>query len=149
MAIYDDSRVNQQEYIDKLCAFIGIPTIDLTGIPWQSERVQVITSAPKSHRLARRARAIKGFLERKRLHRVVDFLTPAFEFCTGRGAKYQPLDLETQARVRERFRSEVEDLEALLHRDLSVWKWPEPAARTLSENETSSQSAPDRSRSAG
>jgi Sulfotransferase domain len=147
--IYDDSATDQQGYIDRLCAFIGIPTIVLKDIPWQSEPVQVLTHAPRSHRLARRARAVKGFLERKRLYSIVDFLMPAYEFCTGRGEKWPRLDTETQARLREQFRPQVEDLETLLHRDLSAWKPPKTGANALPENETIAESAPDHTRNAG
>jgi hypothetical protein len=71
----------------------------------------------------------------------------------GRGKKYPPLDLETQARLRERFRPQVEDLEALLHRDLSAWKPPNPVAPPLAEAQGQDQppapDAPNRSRNAG
>jgi hypothetical protein len=59
--------------------------------------------------------------------------------------------LETQARLRERFRPQVEDLEALLHRDLSAWKLPNPVAppRAEAQDQPPAPDAPNRSRNAG
>jgi hypothetical protein len=138
VAIYEDSQTDQQGYIDRMCAFIGIPTIDLSTIPWQSEPVQVISHMPKSRRLARRARAVKGFLDRRRAYRLAGFLMPAYNFCTGRGEKWPSLDTETRARLREQFRPQVEDLEVLLQRDLSIWKSEKLVARRGSDDESSS-----------
>ena len=47
-----------------------------------------------------------------------------WEFCQGRGEHYPRLTPEQEARLRERYRPEVEALEELLGIDLSAWKMP-------------------------
>jgi hypothetical protein len=47
-----------------------------------------------------------------------------WEFCQGRGEPYPRLTPEQEARLRERYRPEVEALEELLAIDLSAWKMP-------------------------
>jgi hypothetical protein len=138
VAIYEDSHSDQQGYIDRICSFVGLPKIDLATIPWQRERVQVISNMPKNHRLARRARAVKGFLHRRRWYGLAQFLNPAYTFCSGRGEQWPPLDAVTRARLRDQFRPQIEDLEALLQRDLSMWKSESSTMRPHSEDESGS-----------
>jgi hypothetical protein len=49
-------------------------------------------------------------------------MLPVFEFCMGRGEKFPPLDDVLERRLQRRFEAEIEALEELLGRDLSVWR---------------------------
>lgn len=122
VAIHEDSRTDRQGYIDRLCRFIGATPIDLAAIPWESERLLNVTRAPRSRKLARNALRLKDLLERRGLYRMAAIYDPIFELCTGGGEEYRPLAPEFQAQLRERLRPEVEALEELLGRDLSMWK---------------------------
>jgi hypothetical protein len=120
--IHEDSRVDRQGYINRLCAFIGTAPIDLSAIPWERERLLDVRHAPKSYRRARRALQLKTVLGRYRLYRLADSLAPVFDRWTGRGHEYTPLEPEMEASLRERFRPEIEELEELIEGDLSAWK---------------------------
>lgn len=61
-------------------------------------------------------------MERKHLYRAIELLRPLFKLCSGGGELFPPIDQETDRMLRERFRSEIEDLETLLQRDLAQWK---------------------------
>ncbi|MGH7933114.1 MAG: sulfotransferase domain-containing protein [Candidatus Binataceae bacterium] len=120
--IHEDSRADRQDYINRISEFIGIPRIDLRTVTNESERLLNVTHAPKSRRLARSAMRVRDELERFRLHRLARVCAPVFEFCMGRGEEFKPIDPEFAARLREHLRPEVEQLEELLQRDLSIWK---------------------------
>jgi hypothetical protein len=49
-------------------------------------------------------------------------MEPFFEFYAGRGELFPPLCSKLETKLRDRFRPEVEQLENLLGRDLSVWR---------------------------
>jgi hypothetical protein len=45
-----------------------------------------------------------------------------WRFCFEGGEEFEPLDRRVEARLRERFRPAVEELEEVAGRDLSAWK---------------------------
>lgn len=47
-----------------------------------------------------------------------------WRYCFGRGPFFPPLDAAVERRLRERFLPEVEAIEELTNRDLSVWRLP-------------------------
>jgi sulfotransferase family protein len=120
--IHEDALSDRQAYIDRICAFIGASPIDLKTVPREQERLLNVRRAPKSWRLARRATYVRDLLERFRFPRTVVLLGPLFEFSMGRGAEFAPLSPEMEARLRHLFRTEIEQLEDMLGRDLSIWK---------------------------
>ena len=120
--IYDDLEADPQRYVESLCSFVGIAPPDLRNSPLARQRVYAVNDAPKSQRLARRGRQVRDRLIRLRLYRLVDALEPLWDYCSGRGEKFPPLDPDLESRLRERFRSEVTELEQLLQRNLSSWK---------------------------
>ena len=81
-----------------------------------------MNEAPKSYKLARRAREFREWLRRRKLYFISEKCAPAWNYCFGRGAAFPPLDPMVEASLREEFRPEVEALEALLQRDLTRWK---------------------------
>jgi hypothetical protein len=119
--LHDDLVTDAQEYLNRICAFIGIEpfAIDLAR---GRERINRVERAPRNWRLARRARKLRERLIRRRMYRLLDACAPLWDFCSGRGVLFGPLDPELEAQLRGRFRPEVEDLEVLLRRDLSSWK---------------------------
>jgi hypothetical protein len=118
----DDLEKSPQDYLGQVCAFIGIPPIDLARSPVREQRVNAMMRAPRSARLAFGARKFRELLRRHRLYGLSEGFAPLWEFCSGGGAEFAPLDSATERRLREYFRPDVEALEKLLGRDLSVWK---------------------------
>ena len=122
--IHEDIRVDRQHYIDRLCAFIGTGRLNLAKVAKVDEPVAAVDRAPKSRRMARRARQLRGFLSAHRYWRIRKLMLPIFEFCMGRGEEFPPLDAALERRLRLRFEPEMEALEELLGRDLSLWREP-------------------------
>jgi hypothetical protein len=120
--IHEDTHADRQGYVDRLCDFIGARRLDLKSITIEREPAAHVERAPKSRRTARRALRLRDLLEERGHPRLLDLMEPFFEFCMGRGEIFPPLSSELETKLKERFRPEVEQLEDLLGRDLSVWR---------------------------
>jgi hypothetical protein len=130
--IHEDALQNRQGYVDRLCAFIGAERLNLTKVAKVDEHVAGVARAPKNRRMARRARQLRGFLAAHRYWRTRKLMLPIFEFCMGGGEEFPALDTVLEKRLRHRFEPEIAALEALLDRELSIWREPQterPPAR--------------------
>jgi hypothetical protein len=135
ICLYDDLETDPQRYLDDVCKFIGIPRIPIDGSPAATERVNSFTHAPHNRRLAQNARHARDWLNAHRAFSVVKLLDRAgvWQFCSGGGEAFAPLEPEVEARLKQQFLPEVEALEHLIDRDLSKWKRP-PQRRERSGN---------------
>jgi hypothetical protein len=124
--LYETLQSDPQDYIDRITAFLEVPRIDLAYRTAVRSDVNTVERAPHNPRLARRARHLLRGLQTRRAYRTIRLLerTGVWEFCFGRGEVFAPLAPDVDARVRERFRPEVEALEKLIGRDLSAWQEP-------------------------
>jgi len=127
VCLYDDLEANPQAYLDRIAAFTGIARVIVT--PAATERVNAVTHAPRSRRLAQNARNARDWMRLHRWNRALRALDALglWGLAFGGGEEFPPIDPEIDARLRERFRPEVEALEDLLGRDLSSWKRPRAA----------------------
>ena len=94
--IHEDARQNRQTYIDRLCDFVGADRLDLANVSRVDEHVAGVGQAPRSRRMARRARQLRGFLASHRYWRTRKLMLPVFEFFMGRGEEFPPLDRELE-----------------------------------------------------
>ncbi|MBF6559160.1 MAG: sulfotransferase [Candidatus Binataceae bacterium] len=122
--IYDDLEAHPQEYLDRVCGFIGIAPVNLANSRFAHARVNRMTRAPRSPRLARGARKLRVALEQRGMPRMREFLKPVFTFCAEGGEPFAPMHPATEAALRERLRPEIEALEGLIGRDLTAWTRP-------------------------
>lgn len=128
---YEDLQRNRQEYINRICEFIGIAPIELARLDFPRRSINSFERAPRSRHLAKHASRFREFLRRHDLYRINHLLEGSglWEFCSGGGAKFAPLTPEDDARVRAVYVAEVEALEKLLDRDLTEWKKPHRVRR--------------------
>jgi len=131
VCLYDDLEASPQKFLDTICDFIGAARIKVEGSAIASERVNTVTHAPRSRKLAQNARNARDWMRLHRWHRTVDLLERAgiWQACFGGGEEFGALDPEVAARLRANLMPEVEALEKLIGRDLSEWK---PRARETS-----------------
>ncbi|HLW70878.1 MAG TPA: sulfotransferase [Candidatus Binataceae bacterium] len=130
--LYDDLEAAPQDYLDRVCDFIGIEHIAIAGSAPEAPRVNSFSRMPRSAYLARKARKLRDRLQSREYYRTINLLTRAgvWRFCFDGGAEFPPLDPATERRIRRRLMPQVEDLETLLDRDLSAWKAsPDPLER--------------------
>jgi hypothetical protein len=124
ICIYDDLKQSPQKFLDRICDFIGAKRIEVEGSAIASERVNTVTHAPRSRKLAQNARNARDWMRLHRWHRTIGLLehSGVWKFCFGGGEEFGALDPAVDARMREHFRAEVEALERLIGKDLSAWK---------------------------
>jgi Sulfotransferase domain len=127
--IYEDSRRDRQGYVDQICDFLDAPRLDLHAVAGERRMVAHFERAPCYHKLARRARELKDFMEVRRWSRVRHLLEPALEWCMDGGDPFPPLDPELERRLRARCSPDVAEVEDLLGRDLTLWNYSRDARR--------------------
>jgi hypothetical protein len=126
--MYEDLRSDPQSYVDRLAGFIGVPRFPIAKehfrYAYSSEGERL--AYPRNQHVTRIARAAADWLVDQRQFTVVSTMKK-LPF-TGRllrsGKAFEKLSQETLLRVHELFRPEVEELEAMLNRDLTLWKIP-------------------------
>ncbi len=125
VAFYDDLKTAPQQYLDRISDFIGARHVAIEGRNFDRfehnaaphrvrfPRAAVISNQMYLWLMTHDAYVVVKYLRRLRLSSIFH----------GGGKKYPPLTPEVDARVRAMFRPEIEDLEALIGRDLSAWKY--------------------------
>jgi hypothetical protein len=141
--LYDDLEQAPQKFLDQITDFIGVERIQVEGSRIGSERVNTVTHAPRSRKLAQNARNARDWMRAHRWHRAVDLLEQAgvWRFCFGGGEEFGALDPEVDARLREHFQPEIEAVERLIGRDLSAWKTKRTTAPSPAQTFKSSATA--------
>lgn len=120
----DDLQADPQSFIARICSFLEIPEIDLSRIPAARQRINAISLAPKSRRLAKLARRLIATLRSRRFYRLVNSWdrTWLWRLIFESGKQFDEMTPAQEADLRERFRPEIEQLEVIIRRDLSKWK---------------------------
>jgi hypothetical protein len=121
VVINDDLLKDPQRYLDGVCAFLAIPPIaldpDETGTPEHETPARIpalswvvwsVANTLRSHRMYGLIRAGRALGLRK--------------IFVGGGQDLPPIDPETASRLRLQLTPEIEALERMIGRDLSVWK---------------------------
>jgi Sulfotransferase domain len=126
----DDLRADGQAYLDRVCDFIGIEKYPVPAAG-AGELVNSINDLPRFPRFARKARHFMHWLEEKQAYATSNFLERAgvWKFSFGGGPKFPKLDAATEARLHELMRPEIDTLEPMIGRDLSMWKRPRAETR--------------------
>jgi len=120
----DDLQADSQSFIARVCSFLEIPEFDLSRIPAARQRINTISRAPKSRRLAKLARRLIAGLRSRGLYGLVNSWdrTWLWRLIFESGKQFHEMTPAQEANLRERFRSEIEQLEVIIQRDLSKWK---------------------------
>jgi hypothetical protein len=122
--IQDDLKADAQAFLNQVSDFIKIPRFPLSDPTMQDKKVNAIPSLPRSPRIARVARVVRDRLQKRGFYTVVNVLKSSTlrNLLFSGGPSFEPLRAETDARLREFYRPEIEALEEMLGRDLSKWK---------------------------
>lgn len=124
--VYEDLRSNPQSYLDTVTEFVDLPRIRLG--PSQINRV--LTSEgmtePRSYYLTRAAQQLAEWSRALRLDAVIAEAKKRgmLKLFVGGGPAFAKVPFAERLTLYELFRPEVEQLEAMLNRDLSAWKYP-------------------------
>lgn len=151
VCLNDDLRADPQAYLDRVCAFIGIEKYPAPALGADAKLVNSINDLPRFPRFARKARHLMHWLEEKQGYATLNFLERAgfWRFSFGGGPQFPPLDPVIEERLHELMRPEIDALERMLGRDLSMWKSPASRnhPRSASATAASEMSYPEWQRS--
>lgn len=122
--IQEDLKQDPQKFLDQVTDFIGIPRIRVADSAVGGKLVNAIPNQPKYPRIARLARRVRDRLQDNGNYALVNFLkkTGLRNFLFGGGSAFEPMLPETEARLREFYRPEVEALEKMMGREFPAWK---------------------------
>ena len=122
--LYDELEENPQSFIDTVATFIGIPAFTLTRSQVAHVSSSDTMTHPRSYLRTRSATLMADWLKARRFGNLVTTVknSPVRRFLLGGGLPFAELPLEFSRKLYDMFRGEVEQLEVLLHRDLSAWK---------------------------
>lgn len=122
---YDDLLESPQSFVDSVVDFIGVSRFQLE--PAQCELVHHSKGMthPRNYYRTRSAMMVAEWLKARRLDRyVLAFKSSSLnKLILGGGDPFPQLPEEVLRRLHEKFRPEIEELEELLNRDLSSWKF--------------------------
>jgi Sulfotransferase domain len=124
--LFEDLSSNPQAFIDRLADFLEIPRFQLE----QSQLEQVYSTAkmtePRNFFATRIATAVADWCKARKLDHVVAGVKNShfIRLFLGGGAPFPDIPLEALKNVRTQMLREIEELEAILGRDLSHWKTP-------------------------
>jgi len=133
VTLYDDLREDPQSYVNTVADFIGLQRFKL--LPSQKRPVNdsAPLTEPRSYFRTRSALALAEKLKAKRLDGVVALFrnSPLMKLLLSGGPAFREISRDVVAKLYERFRPEVEELEILLKRDLTAWKSANVLAETV------------------
>lgn len=121
---YDDLREDPQSYIDSVADFIQVPRFRLSRRDIRHVHASKTMTHPRNYYWTRSATTIADWFKAWRLHTIVVQVknSPLVGLFLGGGREFSDLSRDLSRRIYELCQQEVEDLEALLNRDLSAWK---------------------------
>jgi len=124
VTLYDDLKDNPQAFIDQIADFIQVPRFALTPPQIHHVHATQTMTEPRSYYGTRSARAVADWFKAHRFDRVVTAIkrTPIRELFLAGGPRFSEISPQVVSELYQSFRPEVEELEAVLGRDLSNWK---------------------------
>jgi len=133
--LYDDLRDKPQKFLDAIVDFIDVPRFVLTPSQKGSIHASETMTHPRNYHRTRSATTMADWFKARRLDKLVAAVrdSPLKKLFLGGGSPFAEFSRETSVRLYELFRPEVEELECMLHRDLSRWKYLGEEAFTASQ----------------
>lgn len=133
--IYEDLQQNPQSFVDALADFAGLPRFTLNASSVGNINSSMTLTHPRNYYRTRTATVLADRLKAQRLDFIVARVrnSPLLKLFLGGGTAFAEVSLEVLLALYELFRPEVEELEAMLNRDLSSWK---PATAKLKSMQT-------------
>jgi Sulfotransferase domain len=122
--LHDDIQADPQSYFDKIADFLGIPRQRLRSSQLHRVFGSEDMTEPRHYYWTRGGLLMAEWAKKRRLDSFVATAKRygALKLFVGGGAAFPDLPPSQRARLRERFRPEIEQLEAAINRDLSAWK---------------------------
>jgi Sulfotransferase domain len=124
VAVHEDARIDAQSYIDKVVDFIGVPRFPLLPRHLQPVLSSEEMTEPRYYYWTRGANLLAEWSKARNLDAIVALAKRMgmIKLFVGGGPPFPQLSCCEKVRLQELFRPEIDKLEAMLNRDLSVWR---------------------------
>lgn len=124
--IYEDLKADPQTFVDGIADFIRLPRFRLTPAEIHCVHASSTMTYPRSYLHTRGARIMADWFKVRGLAQIVALMkkTPLTKLFLGGGVRFADLEPETTYQLYEWLRPEVEELERMLGRKLTLWKTP-------------------------
>jgi hypothetical protein len=121
---FDDLRKDPQAYVHTLADFIGIPRFRLAAHEQRAVYKSESMSHPRSYHRTHVGSQIADWLKARRLGRLVTIInrSPLRKLFLGGGVPFSQPTQELSHTIYDLFWDEIEQLETMVHRDLSIWR---------------------------
>ena len=123
---FEELSGNPQAFLAHLCDFLGMARFELQ--PAQLKQVYSTgeMSEPRNYFATRAATAMADWCKARRLDHVVASAKESrlFRWLIGGGPPFPEASAETKGRISALLSREIEEMEIILERDLSHWKYP-------------------------
>lgn len=128
--LFDELRSHPQRFLDRICAFIGIPRIDVKSASVGARDINSDDRLPRSDTLARVGSRLLELMYRRSFYRGINLIerTRLYDLLFGGGEPYPALAPHLETRIRTKLLDEIAAVEALTGFDLSRWRVPCAAA---------------------
>jgi hypothetical protein len=124
VAVHEDAKVDAQSYVDKVVDFIGVPRFQLLPVHFQPVLSSEEMTEPRNYYWTRGANLLAEWSKARKLDAMVALAKRIgmIKLFVGGGPAFPPLSYLEKERLRKLFRPEIDKLEAMLNRDLSIWR---------------------------
>lgn len=123
VTLYDDLCASPQRYMDRLFAFLDIPGGILSEADLQHVHSSEQMTQPRSFLVTRTATAVADWCKARNLDNLVARVRDSQlrGVFLGGGAPFPEVSYSARKRIKELFLPEVESLQMMIERDLSMW----------------------------
>ena len=123
VTLYDDLCKSPQEYINRLHTFLGIPPRTLTASELRYVHSSQRLTQPRNYVVTCAATAVANWCKARNLDHIVAAVRNSqwIELFMGGGNPFPEIPPGALKRISETFRPEIDGLQQLIARDLSMW----------------------------
>jgi hypothetical protein len=124
VAVHEDAQIDAQSYIDRVVDFIGIPRFPLLPRHLQPVLSSAEMTEPRYYYWTRGANLLAEWSKARNLDAIVALAKRMgmIKLFVGGGPLFPQLSCCEKERLQKLFMPEIDKLEAMLNRDLSIWR---------------------------
>lgn len=122
VSLFEEQRSQPQAYIDKVCEFIGVPTVEVNSLNLPAKATNAHSLMPRNPRMARKGRRAINWFKDRGLDPVVTLLDYIGVWKVCFAGEFPRMEPKTEERLRRHYLPEIEALEKLTGYDLGSWK---------------------------
>ncbi|HEX4066901.1 MAG TPA: sulfotransferase domain-containing protein [Acidobacteriaceae bacterium] len=123
--LFDELSAEPRAFIRELSDFLEVPRFEVRESQIRRVHLTAGMSEPRSYLATRAALAMGDWCKARGFDNVVSLVRNSrlFGLFIGGGAPFPEVSVDTQRRISVLLSKEIEEMETIVQRDLSSWKW--------------------------